>query len=497
MIWRWFFDKELFQFTEGESMIGIELTGELQGCDFGDARLNRRARRVIDALGQKPNVSIPAALAGRADIEACYRLMDNERVTPDKILQPHTESTYQRVEQEDIVLVVQDTTEIDLTRPHQQVEGAGPMDSEARRGAFFHPMVAFNMAGVALGIVGHNTWTREALSTLRGQEKCRERRKTPIEEKESYRWLQGLEATRKTALRCPETTCICVGDSESDIYELFVAHAQSKTANLHLLVRAGQNRNTTVKEDWKDCVQATPAIGTQSVCIRAREVRIGVKDSARTASRDARTADLEIRKATIHVARPVNASAALLKQVTVNVVLCEELSPPADESPICWMLVTTLAIETDDDVQRVIRSYCIRWQIEVFFRTLKSGCRIEYRRFEAIDRVFNCLAFLSIVAWRLMYICHIGRECPDIDCEIIFEPSEWKSVYVTLGIPLPEAGCPTLNEVVRAIARLGGFMDRPKNNPGTQTLWVGMQRCYDLSNAWNAFGPGAKKFSSA
>ena len=482
---------------EVELMSAFDLSDELRDCDFGDERLNKRARLIIDALGQKPNVSIPAALAGRADIEACYRLMDNDKVSPAKILQPHAEATYKRAAQEDFVLIVQDTTEIDLTRPEQQVRGAGPMTCNARRGAFFHPSVAFNYAGVALGLVGHKAWARESLNTKSNSEKSKERRKTPIEEKESFRWIEGLEATKKTAHACPETTCVCVGDSEADIYELFVAHAGCNTSNLHLLVRAAQNRNTTDKDDWKEQVRKQSKIGDQSVFIRGREKKIDIKTSARIESREARTAELEIRKATIQVARPVNATAALPKYVTINVVLCEETNPPADEEPICWMLVTTLPIETDEDVQRIIRSYCIRWQIEIFFKTLKSGCRIEYRRFEAIDRVFNCLAFLSIVAWRLMYVCHMGRACPDIDCEAIFEPSEWKSVYVTLGIPFPETGCPTLNEVVRAIARLGGFMDRPKNEPGTQTLWVGMQRCYDLSNAWNAFGPGAKKFSTA
>ena len=476
-------------------MSAFNLSEELRGCDFGDARLNKRACKVFDALGQRPNISIPAALAGRADIEACYRLMDNDNVTPDKVLQPHVQATYRRVELEDFVLLVQDTTEIDPTRPKQQVTGAGPMECDTRRGAFFHPMVAFSYAGVALGLVGHKIWTRESLKRATEAEKRKELRNISIEEKESFRWLEGLESAKKTAHACPETICVCVGDSEADIYELFEAHAQCNTTNLQLLVRAGQNRNTTDKDDWKDQVRKTSKIGTQSVCIRAREAKLKVKTSARNASREARTAELEIRKATVQVARPVNASSKLSKHVTVNIVLCEDTNPPAGEEPICWMLVTTLPIETDDDVQRVIRSYCIRWQIEVFFKTLKSGCRIEFRRFEVIDRVFNCLAFLSIVAWRLMYICHMGRECPDIDCEVIFEPSEWKSVYTTLGIKFPEVGCPTLNEVVRAIARLGGFMDRPKNEPGTQTLWVGLQRCYDLSNAWNAFGPGAKKIS--
>jgi hypothetical protein len=490
-------NEESVPFMEVGSMSTCNLSDELRGCDFGDARLNKRACKVIEVLGQKPNISIPAALTERADIEACYRLMDNENVTPDKVLQPHREATYKRVEQEDFVLIVQDTTEIDLTRPKQQVRGAGPMGSEIRRGAFFHPMIAFNFAGVALGIVGHKIWTREALKVLPPSEKCEERRKTPIEEKESIRWLEGLDAAERTALACPSTTCVCVGDSEADIYELFVAKAQSETKNLHLLVRAGQNRNTTDRDDWKDQVRATTKIGAQVVCIREREAKPNRIPTARTSSREARNAELDIRKATIEVARPVHAKAKLPKHVTVNVVLCEEMNPPEGEDAICWMLVTTLPIETDEDVQRIIRSYCIRWQIEVYFRTLKSGCRIEERRFEDIDRVFNCLAFLSIVAWRLMYICHMCRECPEMDCEVIFEPSEWKSVYATLGMTIPEQGCPTLNEVVRAIARLGGFLDRAKNKPGTQTLWVGLQRCYDLSNAWNTFGPGAKKISTA
>ena len=223
-------------------MSAFNLSDELRGCDFGDARLNERACEIIGALAQKPNISIPAALSGRADIEACYRLMDNDKVVPEKVLQPHVEATYKRVEQEDFVLVVQDTTELDLTRPKQQVKGAGPMDCEARRGAFFHPMVAFNYAGVALGLVGHKAWTRESLNKDSELEKIKERRNTPIEEKESFRWIEGLEATKRTALACPETTCVCVGDSEADIYELFVAHAMCETSNLQLLVRAGQSR---------------------------------------------------------------------------------------------------------------------------------------------------------------------------------------------------------------------------------------------------------------
>lgn len=476
-------------------MKAADLSEELRSCQFGDERLSKRVSKIADALSRKPNVSLPAALQSRADIEACYRFCDNEKVTPEKILQPHIEGTYQRINEVDFVLLVQDTTEIDLTRPEQSVDGAGPMDCETRRGAFYHPMVAFDLGGVALGIVGQKSWTREEISNASKAEKSKQRRQTAIEDKESYRWIEGVQSAERAALACPETTCVCVGDSESDIYDVFAAQMQSNTSNLHLLVRAGQNRNTTEQQDWMDQVRQSDKIAEQTVNIRARKAKIGKGKSARSRSREGRIAEIEIRKATIEVCRPVHGDKRLPTTITVNVVLCEELNPPAGEDPISWMLVTTLPIETDEEVQRIIESYCVRWQIEVFFRTLKSGCRIEHRRFENLDRMLNCLALYSVVAWRLMYTCHLGRECPDIECEVIFEASEWKSVYVTLGLPLPKKGCPNLNEVVRAIARLGGFIDRPKNHPGTQTLWVGMQRTYDLSTAWKAFGPGSKNFS--
>ena len=259
-----------------------DLSDELSGCEFGDARLTNRARKLADAISQKPNVSIPAALQSKADMEACYRFFNNEKVTPEKIREPHIEATRGRIELLDFVLLVQDTTELDLTRPEQQVEGAGPMDCEARRGAFYHPMIAFDVDGVALGIIGQMIWTREEISKASKAEKNKRRKQTPIEEKESYRWLEGLQCAERTAAACPATTCVCVGDSESDIYDVFVAANRSGQANLQLLVRAGQNRNTTDGQDWADQVRKTDKIGDQTVTIRGRKAKIGNGKSVRS-----------------------------------------------------------------------------------------------------------------------------------------------------------------------------------------------------------------------
>ena len=93
------------------------------------------------------------------------------------------------------------------------------------------------------------------------------------------------------------------------------------------------------------------------------------------------------------------------------------------------MLLTGPPIGSIEQVREVIQFYCVRWMIEVFFRTLKSGCRVEGRLFEQTDRLLPCLAVYLIVTWRTLYVCRLGREFPEISCEAVFEPSEWKSVY--------------------------------------------------------------------
>jgi hypothetical protein len=468
--------------------MSVSLVDEVRGAEFGDKRLDARLGKVVEELGANPNLSIPAATHARAEMEAAYRFFDNDKVSPEKILQPHINATLDRISQSDFVLLVQDTTELDLTRPKQQVQGAGPMDSEARRGAFFHPLIAFNAAGLPLGSVWQKNWVREKIdTTLTKEEKARKRRQTPIEEKESLRWVEGIRAAREVAEACPQTICVCVGDSESDIYELFSEPRSTKQGEVHLLVRACQNRST----DESNCleeVRTTPCLYQCTVNVSARTAKVAVTTSKREQSRDARLAEVDVRATTVTL-RPPPRHDRKLPEVTVNVVLVEETNSPEGCVPIQWLLLTTLPIHDPEQVKAIVQSYCIRWQIEIFFRTIKSGCRIEERQFETLDRVLNCVAVYSIIAWRIMYLCRLGRECPDLDCEVVFEPCEWKSVYATVKQKEPPSTPPRLNEIIRMIASLGGYVNRKSTEPGPQTLWVGLQRVHDLSTAWETFGP--------
>ena len=102
--------------------------------------------------------------------------------------------------------------------------------------------------------------------------------------------------------------------------------------------------------------------------------------------------------------------------------------------------------------------------------------------------------FYLIVTWRTLFVCRLGRAFPDIDCEAIFEPAEWKSVYTIIHKKPPPARAPTLQAMVRMVAQLGGYVNRKRSDePGPQTIWLGLQRTYDIANCWQTFGPGSDK----
>ena len=471
-------------------------TDALENAVFGDERLSKRLVTIVNRLSEKPNMSIPAAMSDRAEMEAAYRFFDNESVTPEAILAPHIAATRERIRRTKVALLVQDTTEIDVTRPQQQVEGVGPMTSNSRFGMFYHPLFAFDQEGLPLGTLWAKCWARERIETeLSAAQKRKKLKETPIEEKESYRWIEGFSAARDTANSCPQTQCVCIADSEADVYEQFVEAINSPSERqLHLLVRLCHDRALGEKgSSVLTAVGASPCLYTHQIDVGRRASpfkgkKFTGKERPRHVPRTARTAMMQVR-ATQVTLRPPQRHDRMLPPVTLNVVLVEESTPPAGETPVQWILITTLPIDEIDQVKDIVHYYSIRWQIEVYFRTLKSGCRIEERYFERRGRLHNCLAVYAIVAWEIFYLCRLSQECPDLSCEVIFEPNEWKPVYLTVRRGKLPVAPPTINEITRMIASLGGYVIRRSTRPGTQTLWFGLQRMNDLSTAWLTFGP--------
>lgn len=435
-----FFAARVFHERVGVRVMVDLLVDEVRGAHLGDERLNERLVRIVERFGESPNLSIPAATRSRAEMEAAYRFFSNENVSAEKILTPHAAQTLRRMAEQPVVLMVQDTTEIDLTRPLQPVKGAGPMDCENRRGEFFHPLMAFNADGTPLGILWHKLWARETInSALTPKEKNALRKKTPSEDKESVRWIEGLRAARKAASECPQTTCVCISDSESDLYELFseprtelqTEPADTSNGNtspaVHLLICACQDRSTEAGRLLEN-VRRGQCLCKNTIHLSSRQAKTRMSKGRRAESRDSRTAEVEVRATTVTVNPPQRLSRTQAA-VPMKVVLVEEQHPPEGTDAVQWLLLTTLPIDTPQQVQQIVEYYCLRWQIEIYFRTLKSGCRVEERQFETLSRVENSLAVYSMVAWRVMYLCCLGRACPNLCCEVVLTPSEWKSVY--------------------------------------------------------------------
>jgi hypothetical protein len=455
---------------------------ELRGIDLGDKRLNKRSARVMEALAANPQASVNGACDSWGDTLAAYRLFDNPAVEPAKILKPHVDATRRRMQEHPVVLVIQDTTELDFT-DHPAAD-ANCLNREKRFGFYDHTHLAVTPNRVSLGVVGAESFARSAESLGKTQE----RKSLPIEEKESFRWLTGYRLASQLASECPRTRIVSVADSEADIYDIFLeAEAHSTAADF--LIRAKENRSTP-ERDPDSGPKVYRKVRDE---VAASEVRIRKTiNLPRTPKREARKAEVEIRAMAVTVKQPQARSS--LPTVTYNVVLVEEVGGPADGTDVSWLLLTTLPIDSEEDILRVIDYYVARWTIEVYFRVLKTGCRVEEIQLETTRRIQNCLAFYRIIAWRVMYVTHLNRTCPSLPCTAVFDDCEWKSVWrVTTKQELPETP-PSLAEFMRLLTRLGGYNNRPSEPPpGPQPVWIGIRRMNDFAIAWLAFGPSDER----
>lgn len=475
-------------------MVTPWVTEEMKTADLDDKRLNERLKIVLSQLASQPRASIPQACGGRSEFTAAYRFFENDKTSFEDILQPHFDATRTRMASQQVVLLVQDTTEINVTRPEQQVAGAGPLDGNSRRGALLHLLHAFTPDGTPLGTVSGKAWVRGEEPVNTGLTRS-ERASIPIENKESHRWVVSLQSARDQAQHCPSTQFICVADSEADIYEVLV-EGTSEPKKIDWIVRACQSRALIIDENQgekylREAVASQPVLFSKTLHVRGRKAKLRCDTRRRRHPRESRQAEVVVRSARVTLRPPWRADREL-PPVTANVVLVSEVNPPAGDEPVEWLLVTSLPVEQIEQARQVIEYYSARWMIEVFFRVLKSGCRVEQRLFEYMDRLLTCLAVYVIVAWRTLYVCRLGRSCPEIDCEAVFEPSEWRSVWKVVRREDPPKKAPPLGIVVELVAQLGGYVHRKGIPPGPQSIWLGLQRMHDFATCWQLFGPGAK-----
>lgn len=466
--------------------VAEEISEEFANAELGDARRRRRLCKVAAAMAKAPAASISAASGGWAETVAAYRLLRCPTVNPGALLAPHQQALADRCGQHGCVLVAQDTTEMNFTAM-KEMGGLGPLNDDNRRGLFMHLSYALSEGGLPLGVL-------HCQSVVRDEESFRssdQRKKRPIEEKESRRWLEGYEKAGELARSLPECEVISISDREGDIFEVFEAwHESGEGARAEWIIRANRNRALLDVEEGKpsklfEAVAAASVVGRIQFEIGARKGTRKIKGTTTAFHRKARTVHQQLRVMKL-TPRPPYRPDRKLAQVSFWAVLAEETDPPEGEEPVTWLLLTSKEVRTLADARRILNCYLRRWDIEVFFRVLKTGCRVERIQLKDARAVLNALTIYLVITWRILYLTHLGRECPDLPCSCVFEEAEWKATCA-VAKRKKDAGEPSLSEFIMIVGKLGGHLGRKSDGPpGPQSIWQGLTRVRDFACAWQA-----------
>ncbi len=445
---------------------------EFDAAPLGDKRLTKRLVKDVTLQAQNPSSSFATAAGGDwTVIKGHYRFIeqpDDSAVTMKNILLPHREQTIRRMQTEDIVLCIQDGTDLNYNNL-DKCEGLGIIgknQTQAKsRGLHLHSTLAVTDQGLPLGVLRTQCWA----PTPRDKNDKRATNKIPIEEKEDFCWIEGVRDCMAISADIPHTRLISVMDREADFFELFDEWRQNPS--IDLIVRAMYNRRTTEELKLFDAVKATEPKLTFQIHIDRQSARSKKSKQQERPQRKERIADVTLRYRQIELRPPYYHKDK--DPITLSIVHIVEENPPEGVEPLEWFLLTTIHISSPEQAQQVLEWYCLRWRIEDWHRVLKSGCKTEELGYQTAERLKRGVAINAVIAWRIMLMTLLGRETPELPAEILFSDIEvqvLESYANSRGLTLPTC----LNNAVRLVAKIGGYIGR-KNDPppGHQILWEG------------------------
>lgn len=461
----------------------MDWTGEeYSTVKLGDKRLNSRAKKILAQLSDNPEGSIPENCKSWSETKAIYRFFDNESVNAKKVFKPHRIATLNRIKKHPVVLLIQDTTSLNYSG-HTKREDTGPLQQDNVRGIYLHPTFAMTPNRECLGVIDYEQWARKELAHQTKKERAASNYAKPLKEKESYRWLKGYKKANKLAEKVLATQFIYIADREADIYDIYhEAQVNYKSNSADWIIRATYNRsfydeNSPKKRNkFKELDNIVKPLGALSFEISA------------TDKRKKRYVEQNIFAKEVTLICPATKKSELPSKVKLTVIRTREINPLKAEEPIEWILLTSLPVNNLIDAKKIIDLYLCRWQIETFFKILKSGCKIEKIRINSKNRFDPCLALYLVIAWRILYLTMLGRAHPNVNSEHVFEAVEWQTAYIILHKKKPPKKSPTLSEAIKTIAQLGGFLARKSDGePGPEVMWKGLRSLHEYIRARETF----------
>jgi len=443
-------------------------------------------------MAAAPTSSIPHALEDDAEVQAAYRLVNNRRVTFERVLAPHIEATVESARAVRETLLVHDTT--DCSFPTLDPEEIGYLQT-GKAGFRLHFTLALDWARWRrpLGVI-------HAEPVFRSKRRRRKRGKVSGAEtvgradSEFGRWWRGLKNSGEQLAGCERV--VHVADRESDSYELMFQALDAKQDFIFRVRVDRRSRNAAVAgPDWstvKEIAAGCEGILEREVALSRRKKKSAPGMNKAHPPRKARMARLQFAATAVVIPRPRYLHDPVPATLQLNLVRVVELDPPQGEPPVEWLLYTTLPITTKEQVADVVDKYRARWTIEEFNAALKTGCAYEEREFESRDALLVMLAMSLPIACELLWLRSRARTDPSLPATDVLTPVQLDVLRALGKRKLPPQ--PTAQDALLAVAGLGGHLKR-NGPPGWVVLYRGMQKLKAYETGWAAAQRAARRRS--
>ncbi len=422
------------------------------GVQLHDMRRTRRAVQAATNLAENPLGSLPAQMHTWKETKALYRLLDEPDVTFAALMQPHLQQTREQALSSPVVLLVQDTTTVDLSH-RRKISGVGQIGNERGRGFFVQTVLAVHpQTREVLGCMAQEPFVR--IPAPQGEQRYQRRKR---EARETDVWIRQVQS-----IGTPESASmwVHVGDRGADMFPFFQACQATQT---HFLVRAAQNRCVEESEEELthalDRARSWPSQASRPFEVPARHGHKG------------RSTQLQVAFGQMTLLPPRHEPRASKEPLTVWVIRVWEEQTPEGEEPLEWILLTSVPTTTLEQAWERVDWYQHRWLVEDYHQCLKSGCRIEQRQLQTVDGLIRLLGLLSPLAVRLLQIRAFARSEPERPAHEIVEPLMLAVVAQRSG---HSPATMTIGSFWTEVARLGGYLARSHDGPpGWRTIWKG------------------------
>ena len=438
----------------------------------------------------------------RAEVVGASRFFNNERVSQDALIRATRTACGSKCEGAKCggrhVLAIQDTTEVNYADHDGKLKGSdpelGPVGNDRDVGFFFHPTLAIDAeSSLPIGFAEAYLWNRRWDKQDNHQ---RNYGQQPIEEKESYRWIQSSRRAKQTLQDADQVTI--VADREGDIYEELVEVPDEQA---DVLIRSRSDRRLVSSSETSS--SETSSSETEASTLyeylekRPSEGSYELEVTGNNGRRP-RTARLEVRFGPVEVAKPKSNCHAdpVPESVKLWALEAREVpeTVPAGEEPVCWRLLTSRSIETFEQAREAILDYGKRPKIEQVFRLLKSeGLRLERSQLESGAALKKLCLLAAQVALTLMQRVE-GRDgdAGEETAEIVFEEEALRfmeQLARELEGKTQKQKCPYETKTLAwgswIVGRLGGWKGYPRSDPpGPITMRRGLKRLQSRFAGW-------------